>query len=446
MLYSKMILKRSIKNYYILFISFFTFSLFFLGFFLQENSAGAGGFNGDFGHVWNNLLLFKNFGFWEGMDATAGIGENKYKSSRPPLLYILNAYFNPFNNSKESYIISIFFFSIVTYILFFLTLKKKYDQELDNSSVILISSIILLSPYFRTSSYWGLEENFGLFTSIISVFFFKKIQLKNFLNIKIDLFLLALFSSTAVYFGQNLIIIPLYFFLNIVLNAQIDISTKIQLFFYYIIFSIPFFYLIYIWGNVLPAVDSEVRGTLSKISFNHIGYSLTIIAFYIFPFLFLKEKNILEILLEKFKSYKIIFILLFFIVGFYFIDIINPLEREPLGNGIVYKFFLLFFNNFAISKYFLYSSFIISAIVILLYVDDNRDYILISYLLLSSTIIAPLYQEYFDPILLIMLLLFFYTRIIFSLKRLLFVYSYFFIFFIVANFYYKSNLLLFFKS
>lgn len=446
MLYSKMILKKSYKNYFILFISFFTFSLFFLGFFLRENSAGAGGYTGDFGHVWNNLLLFKNIGLWEGLDATAGIGENKYKSSRPPLVYILNAYFNPFSNSKESYITSIFFFSIFTFISFFSTLKKRYDKELDNSSIILVSSIILLSPYFRTSSYWGLEENFGIFTSLISVFFFKKIQLKNFLNIKIDLFLLALFSSAAVYFGQNLIIIPLYFFLNIVLNSQVDVLKKFQLFFYYTIFSIPFFYLILIWGNILPAVDSEARETLSKLSFNHIGYSLTIIAFYIFPFLFLKEKNILEICLEKFKNYKIIFILLLFIVGFYFINIISPLEREPLGNGVIYKFFLLFFKNFIISKYFLYLSFIISVIIILLYVDDNRDYFLISYLVLSSTIIAPLYQEYFDPILLIMLLLFFYTKIIFSIKKLLFLYSYFFIFFIVANVYYKSNLFLFFKS
>ena len=117
-------------------------------------------------------MLFKNIGLWEGLDATAGIGENKYKSSRPPLVYILNAYFNPFSNSKESYITSIFFFSIFTFISFFSTLKKRYDKELDNSSIILVSSIILLSPYFRTSSYWGLEENFGLFTSLISVFFF----------------------------------------------------------------------------------------------------------------------------------------------------------------------------------------------------------------------------------------------------------------------------------
>ena len=64
-------------------------------------------------------MLFKNIGLWEGLDATAGIGENKYKSSRPPLVYILNAYFNPFSNSKESYITSIFFFSIFTFISFF---------------------------------------------------------------------------------------------------------------------------------------------------------------------------------------------------------------------------------------------------------------------------------------------------------------------------------------
>ena len=42
-------------------------------------------------------------------------------------------------------------------ILFYFTLKQRFQSK-DNLLLVLISSIIFLSPYYRTSSYWGLTE------------------------------------------------------------------------------------------------------------------------------------------------------------------------------------------------------------------------------------------------------------------------------------------------
>ena len=123
----------------------------------------------------------------------------------------------------------------------------------------------------------------------------------------------------------------------------------------------------------------------------------------------------------------------------------DPLKKI-LGNGLIYKFSIVAFDNFEISKVFLYLSFFASVMIIYLFIDDYRDYLFILILILSSIFIAPLYQEYYDPIMLILILLFFYTKLSFNFLKTIFIYSYFFMFFIVANIYYKSNLFLFFND
>ena len=56
---------------------------------------------------------------------------------------------------------SVFVVSLTTPFLFYFCLKQKF-KEIDGLLLFLISSVVLLSPYYRTSAYWGLEENYGL--------------------------------------------------------------------------------------------------------------------------------------------------------------------------------------------------------------------------------------------------------------------------------------------
>ena len=63
---------------------------FFLGFYFDENSTGAAGYNGDFEHIYTNLKFFLNH------DLITSIKNPEYHDSRPPTSYILQEILNPF--------------------------------------------------------------------------------------------------------------------------------------------------------------------------------------------------------------------------------------------------------------------------------------------------------------------------------------------------------------
>ena len=107
-----------------------------------------------------------------------------------------------------------------------------------------LSSTILLSPYFRTTAFWGLQENYAfffLFLTFISMSFLKEIN--NELSIKdyAQIIIITFLSSACFYFDQKLIIIPSICFFKIILS-----NNKIKLKFFtiicYLIFSLPYIY------------------------------------------------------------------------------------------------------------------------------------------------------------------------------------------------------------
>ena len=76
------------------------------------------------------------------------------------------------------------------------------------------------------------------------------------------------------------------------------------------------------------------------------------------PFLFLKEQSLFNILKNKIKNTN--FYIIFIILIAYVLVLINfnIIEKEFLGNGIIYKFSIIVFSNFELSKIFLYISFL----------------------------------------------------------------------------------------
>ena len=111
------------KKFILIFFSIFILSTFFLGFNYDENSAGAGGFDGDFANTWRNLNTFLNFNLLNVLEKIAdtdNIDRQFYMSSRTPLLYILNAYLNPFTYSQIAFRYSIFILSLIGFLIFIL--------------------------------------------------------------------------------------------------------------------------------------------------------------------------------------------------------------------------------------------------------------------------------------------------------------------------------------
>ena len=130
--------------------------------------------------------------------------------------------------------------------------KNKISQT-NKDLIILLSSLILLSPYYRTSAYWALNENYGLISSLIS-FLFLNLYLKKIKIILLrNIYLLStiLFSSLSVYFDQKLLIVTMICFFYIV-NSKIEIKLKFFVFLTYILLGLPYLFLIFEWNGIVP--------------------------------------------------------------------------------------------------------------------------------------------------------------------------------------------------
>ena len=419
-------------------------SSFFLGFYLDENSAGGGSYVGDWVFLWPNLELFID------NDLYTAITHKNFLTNRSPLLYILHASLNPFVDNAIAYRRSVFVISLIVPVLFYFCLKQKFKQK-DNLLLLLISSTIFLSPYFRTSSFWGLEENYGLICLLLTYLFLNSfLENKNEYGYKIyfQLFLTTLSSSLCIYFDQKLLIIPIISFLTIIISKKI-VRLKLFLICFYIILSIPYIYLITLWGGIFPTHLTNVRNLGNQLYPEHIGYASTIIAFYFLPFLLFKEKNLFidvkNFFLQKDNYY---LILLFLIYIFYLLILSIFYEQDFLnietsvGKGFIHKFsFILFKENFILREIFIYFSFLISWLIILIFLDKNlKNSLILLYFFIVSVITLPLFQEYFDPLILIIVFTFFSSKIFISYKNVMILFFYLSIFLVISNIYYYNLL------
>ena len=146
------------------YLKYFVVSLFcasyVLGFFLRENIAG--GAEKDFENfTWPLIIAFK-YNFYNTLLNYGTFGEGSL-----PLFHIINAYFNPFSNNKFLIQGSIALISILNVHIFSIIIKNKY--QLKKIDAYLYSSIFLILPFFRSSAFWGLTENFDLLFLLLSI-------------------------------------------------------------------------------------------------------------------------------------------------------------------------------------------------------------------------------------------------------------------------------------
>ena len=103
---------------------FLASSSFFLGFYLDENSAGGGSYLGDWDRAWPNIQIFLNH------DISTAINHEVFETNRSPLLYILHGLFNPFAGTEIGYRRSVFVISLLVPALFYLCLKQKFQKKI----------------------------------------------------------------------------------------------------------------------------------------------------------------------------------------------------------------------------------------------------------------------------------------------------------------------------
>ena len=136
---------------------------FFLGYFLRENSVGGGPEFYDLS--WPIIQSFKK----DFLFSIQNYGS--FRDYTIPFSHILNAYINPFSNDIENFQLSITIISFAIFLIFVLVFKKFF-KHINFVDILLTSSTILLLPFFRTSAFWGKNENYGWVFFILALYFF----------------------------------------------------------------------------------------------------------------------------------------------------------------------------------------------------------------------------------------------------------------------------------
>ncbi len=375
-------------SYLILILSFY-----FFGFFQRENIAG--GAEQDFlKFTWPVINSFKE-NFFYTLENYGSFGEGSF-----PLFHILNAYLNPFTFNEIYFQGSITLISLLNIVFFAKIIKKRLRiSQIDS---IIFSSVLLFLPFFRSSAYWGITENLGWLFLILSINFYLDYESKDSKKRTLfHIFLICLFSSLALYTRPYLVFFPIFIMLTFLFKRDYFFILRAGLF--YFLFSLPVFYLLYLWGGIFYELGSNNTSLVAdyhnpKFILKNLVIFSSILLFYLTPF---KLSEWIKSSPSVDTKQLLIFIIIFgFLILLNYYHIFDYLESTTLGGGVILKINQIFFDNFIL---FLF----ISTIGFLLI----YDYFFISkknFILLISLIIfcfpKHIFQEYYEPLVIIIAL------------------------------------------
>lgn len=411
----------TVKNFFFL---FFTIS-YILGFFLRENIAG--GAEADFlNFTWPVILSFKQ-DFYFTIKNYGSFGEGSL-----PLFHIINAYFNPFSFDQFFFQFSVSLISILNVIIFSQIIEKKYG--LKKSDALLYASIFLILPFFRSSAFWGITENFGWLFLLLSIKYYNLYEKKKFSNEIKQIFLICLFSSLALYIRPYLVFFPIF----IVLKSLILKDTTLLKFsvLFYLLFSIPGLQLIYIWEGIFKLGNDKINLIQDfhnpKFILKNLIIFTTLFFFYSLPFQLIRKFNYTK------KSLIYFFGVFSALIIMNYLNIFEYLNSIKLGGGIFLKINNFLFNGNLIFFLTISSLGILTIYNYLVLSKNNR---ILLFCLIIFCFPKYILQEYFEPLILIIL----FTLIdlgtknlkVFHQKKVLFIFCIYFTTYYFGSFYYR---------
>ena len=391
------------KEVLLKFIIVFLISVsFFLGYFLRENAAGGGL---EFYNLsWPIIQSFKsNFLFTINNYGSFGDGTI-------PFSHIINAYLNPFSDVDTHFQLSITVISFVIFFIFALILNKTFS-DIKFIDILLTSSAILLLPMFRTSAFWGKNENYGWLFFMLALYFFFEIK-KNITKVpeNKDLLNVVLFcftSACALYARQMLIFLPVSYLLYLFFynaNKKIIITALVT----FGIFAIPGFLLIWIWGDIY-----DTKYLSSDLVYGHwfhpkyilfnIPILLSFFGFYLLPILMIEFLNsgFNDFSNKYFKSFFFAIITLTILSQ---VNLLDYLGNYTLSGGAILKVnYLIKKNNFFLLLVF--SAIGFSILMRFFREDIKNNAIVLVPLFIPYCLPKLLYQEYVEPLILIIFFL-----------------------------------------
>lgn len=404
---------------------YLVFSLtLFLGFLFRENSSGGAKIDHEY-----LLPYINNFSlnFRTGLEIFVN---NSASLIHSPIFYIIVSFF--LNIIENLSIVKILYLivSLSLPYLFYNILKLKFKTE--TSFIFYLSLIIFLSPYFRTSAIWLLGDNLSLIFFSLSIFYYLKTdKSEKLINYFLCLFFLILCCYLRYY----------YFLFSIFYLSQFYTKISLKQFFSLLLFcfilSIPAF--VYINYIILNYNFSSLILNKSSINFfNNFLIISTIVFFYIFPFVLIQFKELLNFI-KKNKMF--ILIIFLFLTSSYFLSNItnNQLIKIDYGGGVFIKFSKMINLDIKIIVY------VVSFLSLLCMQFLFQKNLILNYLVLIILVftfpLVVIFQKYFDPLLFLILFGLIKSEIldqIFykNLMNVLIIYFYFTSFFIISTIYY----------
>ena len=256
-----------------------------VGFFLDENTSGGAIYDFNI-----NIKAIESFSIdliktYKSYDS--------FSISHFPYYYIFLSVLLKISGSVTFIKLAILHLSLYLPFIFYQILKFRFPTN--RNYLIFIPGLLFLSPYFRSTAIWALNDNIALIFFSLSILYFLKAlyskkEKKKFKYVIFNL----IFIVFATYIRQYYAVFGLYFFFNFLLNFSLRIIS-LYIFFGLILIS-PILY------QILNPNLSYALNFLSQNLINNFILLLTIFIIYLIPF-YLDPKNIKKFFLFYKKKY-----------------------------------------------------------------------------------------------------------------------------------------------
>ncbi len=342
-----------------------------------------------------------------------------------PLHHLIFSQFS-FINSLNTYLITVLVISLSLPFILYASLKKRFEN-LNKSTILILSSLILIFPVFQYSAIWGNNHNTALIFFSLGIYYLNSFISTNFKEI-LKLIISIIFLTLACYTKQFYIFFFIY--LLVFLLNKINFKRYISITFFIIFCAIPGLYFLILNPLLFFGIKQNTTNFNSAIL-----VSSSMIFFYLIPFIIqtmINNNDFSKFNLSYFFNKKIFFVSL--IVTF--LCSINFTYDGNIGGGIILKISYFLFDNpyLVIPVSFL-------GIYFILYFSQNTisNYTLVILLLITFSTGFFIFQKYFEPMFYIIFLNYFDKyKILKSVKK-----SNYVIFFYFCIYYFASNYIYF---
>jgi len=351
----------------------------FIGFYYDEDLS-TGGAQWDFNVTWPVVLDYSNFNFFEAK--TLNLKEPRHF----PFHYIILSFFYQIFKQQDLVRLTYLIFSFLFPVFLYLNLTNIYYNH-KKIIILVLSFSFLFFPFYRSSALWPNAHLTALIFFLISNYFYLKFLKSS--NSKCK-YLNLLFLAFATYSLQTYVVIFLFYLYNyFILEKKISFFKLIS---FCCILGIPPIYF-------LLQNERMLYLPVTQNYFYNLANNFSI--FFFFLLFLISNKlnlNIFITLFKKLKVKEITFILFFFIITIYNLDI-SLLTANLRGGGFFFKLsHFILNNNFIFLSSFFCASFLIYALI-----KHDRRFLYFFLLINLMGLNYQIYQKYFEPLFLVMI-------------------------------------------